>query len=103
MLFTDTPFLLRFLPAVLALFFLAVAATSKRWKEDGRRFTLPNTVLLAGSVVFLAWGTGPFMRWVAGAVVFNYLVGLAIGRARLAAASSTPAPSVTVTTSCSTA
>jgi len=92
-LFTDTAFLLRFLPAVLALFFLAVAATPKRWKEDGRRFTLPNTVLLAGSVVFLAWGTGPFMRWVAGAVVFNYLVGLAIGRARLAAAASTrPGP-----------
>jgi len=86
-LFTDTSFLLRFLPTVLALFFLAVAVTPKRWKADGRRFTLPNTVLLAGSVVFLALGTGPFMRWVVGAVVFNYLVALAIGRARLAAAS----------------
>jgi alginate O-acetyltransferase complex protein AlgI len=88
MLFTDPAFLLRFLPTVLAAFFLAVAVTPKRWKADGRRFTLPNAVLLAGSVVFLAAGTGVFMRWIVGAVVFNYLVALAIGRARLAAASS---------------
>ncbi|MDA1091974.1 MAG: MBOAT family protein [Acidobacteria bacterium] len=88
MLFTDPAFLLRFLPTVLAAFFLAVAATPHRWKQDGRRFTLPNAVLLVGSVVFLAAGTGVFMRWIAGAVAFNYLVALAIGRARLAAASS---------------
>ena len=82
MLFTDSFFLLYFLPAVLALFFLAAAVTPSRWREGPRRFTLPNTVLLVGSVVFLGWGTGPFMWWIAGAVAFNYLAALAIGRAR---------------------
>lgn len=88
MLFTDAAFLLRFLPAVLAAFFLAVAATPARWKADGRRFTLPNAVLLVGSGIFLAAGTGVFMQWIVGGVVFNYLLALAIGRARRAAASS---------------
>ena len=86
MLFTDAIFLLWFLPAVLALFFLAMAATPRHWRGGARRFTLPNTVLLAGSIVFLAWGAGPFMPWIAGAVVFNYVLALAIGWARRAAA-----------------
>ena len=86
MLFTDAVFLLWFLPAVLALFFLAMAATPRHWRGGARRFTLPNTVLLAGSIVFLACGAGPFMPWIASAVVFNYLLALAIGWARRAAA-----------------
>ena len=93
MLFTDSFFLLYFLPIVLALFFLAVAVTPSRWREGPRRFTLPNTVLLVSSVVFLGWGTGPFMRWIAGAVAFNYLAALAIGRARRnATPASRPSP-----------
>ena len=63
-----------------------MAATPRHWRGGARRFTLPNTVLLAGSIVFLAWGAGPFMPWIAGAVVFNYVLALAIGWARRAAA-----------------
>ena len=92
MLFTDAAFLLRFLPALLALFFIAVAVTPRSWKEGARHFTLPNTVLLAGSVLFLLSGVGTFVRLIAVAVVFNYAAALAIGWARRAAATA-PRPS----------
>ena len=100
MLFTDPAFLLRFLPAVLALFFLAVALTPRGWRDGARRFTLANTVLLAGSVLFLVAGAGGFTRLLVGAVVFNYGVALAIDQARRAAASaarSSPLPEVLLT------
>ena len=77
MLFTDPFFLLRFLPTLLALFFLAVALTPRRWKR-GRRFVLANVVLTTGSLVFLYWGTGAVFGWMAGAAGLNYLVALAI-------------------------
>jgi alginate O-acetyltransferase complex protein AlgI len=92
-LFTDSTFLLRFLPVVLALFFIAVAVTPRRWRAGTRRFSLPNTVLFAGSVVFLAGVVGPFARVIAGAVVFNYLGALAIDWARrIGTSSSRPTP-----------
>ena len=84
-LFTDSIFLLRFLPALLALFFLAVALTPRRWKQDGRRFVLANPVLLAGSLAFVACGAGPFVRWIAGLALVAWLVGLATTWARRAA------------------
>ncbi len=82
MLFTDSVFLLRFLPLLLALFFLALAVTPRRWKEGGKRFVLANPVLLAGSLAFLACGAGPFTRWLAGLALFAWLVGLATAWAR---------------------
>ena len=83
MLFTDSVFLLRFLPAVLALFFLALAATPRSWKDDGvRRFSLGNSVIVVASLVFLSCGTGPFLRWIVGAALFNYSFALAIDWAR---------------------
>ena len=92
-LFTDTAFLLRFLPLLLALFFLAVAATPRGWQEGARRFSLPNTVLLAASMVFLAIGAGELTRLIVASVVFNYVVALAIGWARRAGeASARPTP-----------
>ena len=69
MLFTDSIFLLRFLPSVLGLFFLAAALTPRRWREGGRRFVLANPVLVAGSLVFLACGAGPFLPLVVGLAV----------------------------------
>ena len=81
-LFTDSTFLLRFLPSLLALFFLALALTPRRWKEGGRRFVLANPVLLAGSLVFLACGAGPFARWLVGAALAAWLAGLATAWAR---------------------
>ena len=86
MLFTDSVFLLRFLPLLLALFFLALALTPRRWKEGGRRFVLANPVLLAGSLGFVACGAGPFARWMAGLAVAAWLVGLATAWARRAEA-----------------
>ena len=82
MLFTDSVFLLRFLPVVLAFFFIALAVTPRRWREGPRRFTLPNAVLLAGSVVFLASGAWYFIQLIGVAIVFNYLAALAIGWCR---------------------
>ena len=49
MLFTDSTFLLRFLPLLLALFFIALAVTPQSWRVGARRFSLANAVLLAGS------------------------------------------------------
>ena len=82
MLFTDSTFLLRFLPLLLALFFLALALTPRRWKEGGRRFVLANPVLLAGSLAFLYCGAGPFARWLAGLALLAWLTGLATARVR---------------------
>ena len=100
MLFTDSAFLLRFLPLLLALFFIAMAVTPRSWREGARRFSLPNAVLLAGSVAFLALGAGGFVRLIAASVVFNYAVALAIGRARRAGSPSarpTPLPEALLT------
>ena len=83
-LFTDSTFLLRFLPPLLALFFLALALTPRSWKEGGRRFVLANPVLLAGSLAFVHRGAGPFARWLAGLALTVWLAGLAMAWARRA-------------------
>ena len=88
MLFTDSVFLLRFLPSLLALFFLALALTPRRRRQDGRRFVFANPVLLAGSLVFIACGAGPFARWMAGLALCAWLAGLAAARTRRAGAAS---------------
>jgi len=67
-LFTDSRFLLRFLPLLLALFFIALAVTPQSWRVGARRFSLANAVLLAGSVAFLALGAGGFVRVIAASV-----------------------------------
>ena len=85
MLFTDSIFLLRFLPSVLGLFFLAAALTPRRWREGGRRFVLANPVLVAGSLVFLACGAGAFLPWLAGLALAAWLAGLATAWAGRAA------------------
>ncbi len=83
-LFTDSTFLLRFLPALLAGFFLALAATPRAWKRDGRRFALANPVLLAGSLVFVARGAGPSARWMFGLAAAVWLAGAATAWTRRA-------------------
>ena len=88
MLFTDSVFLLRFLPSLLALFFLALALTPRRWRQDGRRFVLANPVLLAGNLAFIACGAGPFAPWMVGLALFTWLTGLATAWARRAGAAS---------------
>ncbi len=83
-LFTDSIFLLRFLPSLLALFFLALAVTPRRWKEGGRRFVLANPVLATGSLAFIYCGAGPFARWLAGLALTAWLTGLAMAWSRRA-------------------
>ena len=100
MLFTDSAFLLRFLPPLLALFFIAVALTPRSWRAGARRFSLANAVLLAGSIVFLLGGVGAFIWLITASVLFNYVVALAIGWARGVGASSarpTPLPEALLT------
>ncbi len=68
MLFSGIPFLYYFLPAVLAVYFLAP-----------RR--LKNTVLLLASLVFYAWGEPKYVFLMAGTIALFYLCGLAMDRA----------------------
>lgn len=88
MLFTDSVFLLRFLPSLLALFFLALALTPRRWRQGGRRFVFANPVLLAGNLVFIACGAGPVAPWMAGLALCAWLAGLAATRTRRSGAAS---------------
>ena len=69
MLFSSLPFLYYFLPAVLLLYFAAP-----------RR--LKNTVLLAGSLVFYAWGEPRFVLVMLAEILLGYLFGRCIGKHR---------------------
>ena len=69
MLFSSLPFLYYFLPAVLLLYFAAP-----------RR--LKNTVLLAGSLVFYAWGEPRFVLVMLAEILLGYLFGRCIEKRR---------------------
>ena len=69
MVFSSTVFLFLFLPAVLALYFL----TPDRFK---------NSVLLACSLFFYAWGEKAFVLVMVATIVANYAYGLLIDRFR---------------------
>jgi alginate O-acetyltransferase complex protein AlgI len=68
MVFASPIFVFLFLPVTLAAYF-AVPCRAR------------NAVLLATSVVFYAWGEGPYLVLVAASVLANWGFGLAIGRA----------------------
>ena len=68
MVFSSEVFLFAFLPAVLALYFLAPGAR------------LRNIVLVACSLVFYAWGGAPFVLLVVGSALVNYAFGRALSR-----------------------
>lgn len=100
MLFTDPTFLLRFLPASLALFFLALALTPRRWRDSGKRFTIANTVLLGTGFWFVVAGAGDFTWWLGGLVLLNYAAALAIASVRQRAVDAgrqTPLPEALLT------
>ncbi len=67
MLFSGLSFLYFFLPAVLALYFLA----PERWR---------NAVLLACSLFFYAWGEPRLALLMVGAITVFYFCGLAVSR-----------------------
>lgn len=70
MVFSSIIFLFLFLPVTLVLNLVAA----------GHR--LRNTVLLAVSLIFYAWGEGFYVLMMLGSITLNYLFGLLIGRAR---------------------
>ncbi len=68
MVFSSEVFLFAFLPAALALYFLAPGDRPR------------NMVLVACSLVFYAWGGAPFVLLVVGSALVNYGFGLALSR-----------------------
>ncbi|MDR1440085.1 MAG: MBOAT family protein, partial [Clostridiales bacterium] len=79
MLFSSVTFLYYFLPAVLALYFIAPAR--------GGSPRLRNWVLLAASVVFYAWGEPVYVLLMLGQAFSGWFFGLLIERFRGRAAS----------------
>ena len=69
MLFSGIPFLFYFLPAVLALYFLAPKC-------------LKNGVLLIFSLVFYAWGEPVYVFLMIATIVLFYICGIAIGKSQ---------------------
>ena len=69
MLFSSIPFLYRFLPCVLLLYFLAPRK-------------LKNSVLLFASLVFYGWGEPRYLLVMAASIALGYGFGLLIGRYR---------------------
>ena len=69
MLFSSIPFLFYFLPAVMILYFLVPKC-------------LKNTVLLAFSLVFYAWGEPKYVILMIASILMFYGCGLAIGRSQ---------------------
>jgi len=67
MLFSSIPFLYYFLPAVLAVYFLVPKV-------------LKNTVLLAASLIFYAWGEPKYVLLMTASIVLFYGCGLVIGK-----------------------
>src|ERR1041384_4083006 len=70
MLFPSVTFLFYFLPLFLLLYCLAPGITAK------------NTVLVAASLLFYAWGEPVFVLLLAGEIVFNFAAALLIGAAQ---------------------
>lgn len=69
MTFASLPFLFYFLPAILILYYLFY-------------FSMPlkNLVLVVGSLIFYAWGEPKYVLLLIASILFNYLVGLLVGR-----------------------
>ena len=67
MVFSSVSFLFYFLPAFLAVYFLAPAGAK-------------NLVLFLASMLFYSWGEGAYVAVLLGYLVFNYACGLALDR-----------------------
>lgn len=65
MVFSSPIFLFVFLPALLAIYFLAPPS-------------MRNAVLLIGSLLFYTWGEGQYVAVMLGSIALNYVFGLAI-------------------------
>jgi alginate O-acetyltransferase complex protein AlgI len=83
LLFTEPTFLFLFLPVLLALYF---ATLSREHREYG------NVLLLIASVIFYAKGGGSFTWLMLASITFNYLMGIAVDRARAGGGGASRAP-----------
>ena len=90
MLFTDSRFLLYWLPFCLAAYFIAVWITPLDASTGRRNAGRSNWVLAIASLVFYVNGTGMLATLVCGAALFNYLAALGINRAQRAEAGTVP-------------
>ena len=90
MLFTDSRFLLYWLPSCLAAYFIVVWITPLDASTGRRNAGRSNWVLAIASLVFYANGTGMLAALVFGAALFNYLAALGINRAQRAEAGTVP-------------
>ena len=89
MLFTDSRFLLIYLPLVLVSYFLAVGVTP-RDATGQRNAGRSNWLLAMASLAFYVTGTGPLAAVVLTAAVLNYTAALGIERAQRAEAGAIP-------------
>ncbi|MEO0652607.1 MAG: MBOAT family protein [Planctomycetota bacterium] len=78
MLFSTPIFLFGFLPLVLLGAFVATRID----RLVGERHHLANAWLLLASLVFYFWGEQWLVLWMVASIATNWLLGLAIGRAR---------------------
>lgn len=81
MAFTDWRFLVVFLPGVLGLHFLVAHPTLRVAADRLLRFDAANWVLVAGSLAFLAAGSGGFAGVLGTAAVVLHLLGVGIAGA----------------------
>ncbi len=70
MVFSSLTFLLLFLPLTIACYYLARGVRAR------------NAVLCVLSLVFYAWGEPVYVLLMLGSILFNYGIGLALGRVR---------------------
>ena len=76
--FTDSGFLLVFLPTVLGLYFVAASLVGRSSTSKHRRFGLANAVVALGSVVFLAAGSQTYASVIATATALLFGFGWVI-------------------------
>ncbi len=74
MVFASPIFLFLFLPVIFVLYGIALVLI----RHGAARQQLRNVVLLAASLVFYTWGEASYIYLILAAILFNWIVGLAI-------------------------
>ena len=82
MVFSDLFFLFVFLPALIVCYRIAAVFDRKTSGGRTRNLTWRNSVLIAFSLLFYAWGEPVYVFLMIGCVIMNYLLGLWIDRCR---------------------
>ena len=80
--FTDSSFLLGFLPTVLGLYFLTTALIGRSRSLRRYRFGIANAVVTGSSIVFLATGSQTYAGVISTAAIVLFVLGWIIDRAQ---------------------